>query len=61
MLKTKFLFWTLGSVWLEMWKSERIENGERIEKFLVFACGVWFKSIEWRIENIICINLLSCP
>ena len=44
MLKTKFLFWTLGSVWLEMWKSERIENGERIEKFLVFSHGVWFES-----------------
>ena len=46
MLKKKFLFWTLESVWLEVWKSERIENGERIEKFLDFARGVWFKSIK---------------
>ena len=24
---------TLGSVWLEEWKSRRIENGERMEKW----------------------------
>ena len=34
----------LGFVWLEGWKSRMIENGERIEKFLVFSYGVWFES-----------------
>ena len=30
--KSKFVIYLLGSVWLEMWKSERIENGRRMKK-----------------------------
>ena len=30
--KSKFVIYLLGSVWLEMWKSERIENSRRMKK-----------------------------
>ena len=36
----------LGFVWLGRWKSERIENRGRIEKFLVFLICVWLRG--WK-------------
>ena len=57
----------LGFVCLGGWKSEMIENGERMEKWgdrkdfnLSHLClvGGWKSG---RIENRVCINLLSYP
>ena len=38
----------LGCVWLEEWKSGRIENGGRIEKILISLLFVWLEVKKWR-------------
>ena len=35
-------------VWLEEWKSGRIENGGRIEKILISLIFVWLGVKKWR-------------
>ena len=41
----------LGSVWLKGWKSERIENGRRMEKILISLIFVWLGVKRWKDEK----------
>ena len=57
----------LESVWLEEWKSRRIENGGRVEKWedikdfnFLFSCLIESEKVEgWK--KCVCINLLMYP
>ena len=61
--KTQIAFWNLylGSIWLEEWKSGRIENWEKIEKWedirnLVFSQLYLVGMMEkWRYWKFICL------
>ena len=54
------LFWAmllLGSVWLERWKSRKIENGEKIEKWkdekiLIFLILFGWEWKSGRVEKV---------
>ena len=51
----------LGFVWFGEWKSGRIENGERIEKWKDGKLFYLVEKKSERIENKICVNLPLYP
>ena len=45
-------FGALEFIWLEEWKSKRIENGGRIEKILISFIFVWLRVEKWRDKKV---------
>ena len=51
----------LESVWLKGWENERIENGKRIEKILIFLIFVWLEVENERMEKVSLYKFMHIP